>query len=106
MDFSIPAPTLALLDRVRAFMDEHVYPVEAELLALGFPAVEPRLAGLGGAGPAAGLRRRPRVRARPPSPRPGGPARARLPRGRAAARGAARASPGRQPVAAADAGRA
>ena len=46
MDFSIPAPTLALLDRVRAFMDEHVYPVEAGLLALGFPAVEPRLAEL------------------------------------------------------------
>ena len=46
MDFSIPSPTLALLDRVRAFMDEHVYPVEAGLLALGFPAVEPRLAEL------------------------------------------------------------
>lgn len=55
MDFSIPAPTLALLDRVRAFMDEHVYPVEAGLLALGFPAVEPRLAELRKHARAAGL---------------------------------------------------
>ncbi len=55
MDFSIPAPTLALLARVRAFMDEHVYPVEAELLALGFPAASPRLAELRRAVRAAGL---------------------------------------------------
>jgi acyl-CoA dehydrogenase len=55
MDFSIPAPTLALLDRVRAFMATKVYPVEAELLALGFPAVEPRLQALRAEVRAAGL---------------------------------------------------
>jgi acyl-CoA dehydrogenase len=46
MDFSTPPATAALLARVRAFMDAHVYPVEAELLQLGFPAVVPRLAAL------------------------------------------------------------
>ena len=55
MDFSIPAPTLALLARFRDFMDAHLYPVEAELLALGFPAVEPRLAALRHQARAAGL---------------------------------------------------
>jgi len=55
MDFSIPEPTLALLARVRAFMAEHVDPVEAELLALGFPAIEPRLAELRAQARAAGL---------------------------------------------------
>lgn len=55
MDFSIPAPTAALLDRVRAFMAAKVYPVEAELLALGFPAVEPRLQALRAEVRAAGL---------------------------------------------------
>ncbi len=55
MDFSIPAPTVALLDRVRAFMAAKVYPIEAELLALGFPAVEPRHEALRAEVPAAGL---------------------------------------------------
>ena len=55
MDFSIPAPTVALLDRVRAFMAAKVYPIEAELLALGFPAVEPRLEALRAEVRAAGL---------------------------------------------------
>ncbi len=55
MDFSIPAPTAELLRRVRAFMAEHVYPVEAELLALGFPAALPRLSALRAQVRAAGL---------------------------------------------------
>ena len=55
MDFSIPAPTAALLDRVRHFMATRVYPVEAELLALGFAAAEPRLQALRAEVRAAGL---------------------------------------------------
>ena len=55
MDFSIPAPTAELLRRVRRFMDEHLFPVEAELLALGFPAALPRLAALRAEVRAAGL---------------------------------------------------
>jgi len=55
MDFSIPAPTAALLDRVRAFMAAHVYPVEAELLTLGFPTALPRLEALRAEVRAAGL---------------------------------------------------
>ena len=55
MDFSIPAPTAELLRRVRRFLDEHLFPVEAELLALGFPAVLPRLAALRAEVRAAGL---------------------------------------------------
>ena len=55
MDFSIPPPTKLLLARVRAFLDEHVLPVEPELLALGFAAAEPRLAALRTQVRAAGL---------------------------------------------------
>lgn len=55
MDFSIPAPTAALLERVRDFMAARVLPVEAELLALGFPAAEPRLQVLRAEVRAAGL---------------------------------------------------
>jgi acyl-CoA dehydrogenase len=55
MDFSIPAPTAALLDRVRQFLAARVYPVEAELLALGFAAAEPRLQALRAEVRAAGL---------------------------------------------------
>ena len=55
MDFSIPAPTAELLRRVRGFLDEHVFPVEAELLKLGFPAVVPRLMALRAQVRAAGL---------------------------------------------------
>jgi acyl-CoA dehydrogenase len=55
MDFSIPAPTAALLDRVRQFLTARVYPVEAELLALGFAAAEPRLQALRAEVRAAGL---------------------------------------------------
>jgi len=55
MDFSIPAPTAALLERVRDFMAARVLPVEAELLALGFPAAEPRLQALRAEVRAAGL---------------------------------------------------
>ena len=55
MDFSIPTPTKLLLARVRAFLDEHVLPVEPELLALGFAAAEPRLAALRAQVRAAGL---------------------------------------------------
>jgi len=55
MDFSTPAPTAELLGRVRAFLDERVYPVEAELLALGFPAAVPRLQALRAEVRAAGL---------------------------------------------------
>ncbi|MBA3548682.1 MAG: acyl-CoA dehydrogenase family protein [Nannocystis sp.] len=55
MDFSIPAPTSALLDRIRHFVTTRVYPVEAELLALGFSAAEPRLQALRAEVRAAGL---------------------------------------------------
>ena len=55
MDFSIPAPTAELLRRVRGFLDTHLFPVEAELLALGFPAVVPRLMALREQVRAAGL---------------------------------------------------
>ena len=55
MDFSIPAPTAELLGRVRAFMAAKVHPIEAELLALGFPAAEPRLQALRAEVRAAGL---------------------------------------------------
>ncbi|MBK7826110.1 acyl-CoA dehydrogenase family protein [Nannocystis sp.] len=55
MDFSIPATTTELLRRVRRFLDEHLFPVEAELLALGFPAALPRLAALRAEVRAAGL---------------------------------------------------
>ena len=55
MDFSIPAPTAALLDRVRQFLTAKVYPIEAELLALGFLAAEPLLQALRAEVRAAGL---------------------------------------------------
>jgi len=55
MDFSIPAQTTAMLERVRGFMTAKVYPVEAELLALGFAAAEPRLQALRAEVRAAGL---------------------------------------------------
>jgi acyl-CoA dehydrogenase len=55
MDFSIPTPTKQLLARVRAFLDEHLLPVEHELLTLGFAAAEPRLASLRAQVRAAGL---------------------------------------------------
>jgi acyl-CoA dehydrogenase len=55
MDFSIPEPTAELLRRVRGFLDTHLFPVEPELLALGFPAVVPRLMALREQVRAAGL---------------------------------------------------
>jgi len=55
MDFSIPTPTKLLLARARAFLDEHLMPIEHELLAMGFAAAEPRLARLRAEVRAAGL---------------------------------------------------
>ncbi len=55
MDFSIPTETTALLGRIRDFLTTRVYPVEAELLALGFLAAEPRLQALRAEVRAAGL---------------------------------------------------
>ena len=43
MDFSIPPPTRALLDKMRAFLDQEVVPRELEFLQRGFTAVEPEL---------------------------------------------------------------
>jgi acyl-CoA dehydrogenase len=40
MDFSIPEPTRALLDTMRAFVDREVVPLEAAFLSRGFGAVE------------------------------------------------------------------
>src|SRR5688500_11685052 len=43
MDFSIPPPTRALLDKMRAFLDQEVLPRELDFLQRGFAAIEPEL---------------------------------------------------------------
>ena len=55
MDFDIPEPTAALLQRVRDFVDRRVIPAEAEILPHGVSGEEPLLAALREEVRAAGL---------------------------------------------------
>ena len=55
MDFDIPEPTRDLLARVRAMVDEHVIPAEAEVLGPGPSGDEPLVLALRARVKAAGL---------------------------------------------------